>query len=67
MMNSFGSLGGFLGPYVVGYLFEATNRSFTAGLIFLSLSAMAGGCLILRLRPATRTDRLPAGEIYTGD
>jgi sugar phosphate permease len=59
MMNTFGNMGGFLGPYAVGYLFEATNRSFTAGLIFLSISAMAAGCFILALRPGQEKAPLP--------
>jgi len=67
MMNSFGSLGGFLGPYVVGYLFEATHRSFTAGLIFLSISALSAGCFILALRPDQVKAPLPASKAYTGD
>lgn len=67
MMNSFGSLGGFLGPYVVGYLFEATHRSFTAGLIFLAISALAAGCFILALRPGRVKAPLPEGKAYTGD
>jgi sugar phosphate permease len=49
LINSIGNLGGFIGPYVVGYVNTATN-SFYGGLIFLSLSAFVAASLILMLR-----------------
>jgi ACS family tartrate transporter-like MFS transporter len=39
-INSIGNLGGFSGPYVVGYIKDATG-SFSAGMLFLS------GCIVL--------------------
>jgi len=49
LINTFGSLGGFVGPYAVGLIREATH-GFTGGLLFLAaLLALAGaGTLILR-------------------
>ena len=49
LINSLGNLGGFTGPYVVGYLNTATN-SFYGGLLYLSLSAFLAASFILMLR-----------------
>lgn len=57
LINSVGNLGGFVGPYVVGYLDTVTN-SFFGGLLYLSLSAFIGAGLILMLRHAK--ERSPA-------
>jgi D-galactonate transporter len=51
LINSIGNLGGFVGPYVVGYLNNKTN-SFFGGVAYLSLSAIVGAVLILALRRA---------------
>lgn len=48
-INSFGNLGGFVGPYVVGYLTKSTG-SFYVGVIYLSCSALVSACLILCVR-----------------
>jgi MFS transporter, ACS family, tartrate transporter len=56
-INSVGNLGGFVGPYIVGYLNHATG-SFVAGVLYLSLSAMLGAVLILSLNRARQP--LPA-------
>jgi len=66
LINSVGNLGGFVGPYVVGYLDTATN-SFFGGLLYLSLSAFVAACLILKLRDvkekiATGTSNLVPGS-----
>jgi MFS transporter, ACS family, tartrate transporter len=49
LINTFGSLGGFVGPTMVGYVREATG-GFTGGLLFLAaLLVLAGiGALVLR-------------------
>ena len=49
LINSVGNLGGFVGPYVVGYLSKSTG-SFYAGVIYLSCSALASACLIMCVR-----------------
>jgi ACS family tartrate transporter-like MFS transporter len=49
LINSTGNLGGFAGPYIVGYL-NKTTGSFLAGMLYLSLSALAAAALILSLR-----------------
>lgn len=49
LINSIGNLGGFVGPFVVGYLSTATN-SFIGGVLYLSASALVAAALILSLR-----------------
>jgi MFS transporter, ACS family, tartrate transporter len=64
LINSLGNLGGFAGPYVVGYINNRTG-SFLGGLLYLSVSAMAAGGMILLLREAgqklTRSNELSNG------
>jgi nitrate/nitrite transporter NarK len=55
LINSVGNLGGFFGPYVVGYL--KTGDSYFAGVLYLSGSALVAAFLVLSLR-ATRADKL---------
>lgn len=53
LINSFGNLGGFVGPFIVGYL-SKERGSYFGGILYLSLSALIASFLILSLR-ATRT------------
>ncbi|MGE3956860.1 MAG: MFS transporter [Vicinamibacterales bacterium] len=46
LINSVGNVGGFVGPYGIGYLRDATN-SFTAGLLAIGVIVIAGGALVL--------------------
>jgi ACS family tartrate transporter-like MFS transporter len=55
LINSFGNLGGFVGPYVVGFLSKKTGSYFT-GILYLSMSALIASFLILALR-ATRKEQ----------
>jgi ACS family tartrate transporter-like MFS transporter len=55
LINSVGNLGGFAGPYVVGHLSRTTGSLF-AGVLYLSLSALAAAALILLLRATKRPD-----------
>jgi ACS family tartrate transporter-like MFS transporter len=59
LINSIGNLGGFAGPYVVGYL-NRTAHSVSAGVIYLSLSAVVGASLVLSLRSGEQQLRVPA-------
>jgi len=61
LINSLGNLGGFFGPYVVGYLNARTN-SFMAGMLYLSTSAIIGGLLILTLRARNARGRNRSSE-----
>jgi MFS transporter, ACS family, tartrate transporter len=54
LINSIGNLGGWAGPYVVGYLSRVTG-SFLAGGLYLSLSALIAAILILSLRDRRST------------
>ena len=49
LINSVGNLGGFVGPFIVGYLLTRT-RSFRAGLSFLVGSFLLSGILMLLVR-----------------
>jgi len=49
LINSVGNLGGFVGPYVIGLVKDATH-SFTGGLLFLSAALLVGGILTLVMR-----------------
>lgn len=51
LINSVGNLGGFVGPYIVGYLNNKTS-SFYAGIIYLSCSALVAAILILLVKRA---------------
>ena len=46
LINSVGNIGGFIGPYGVGYLRDSTN-GFTVGLIAIGCVVIAGGALVL--------------------
>ena len=56
MINSFGNIGGFVGPYVTGWIKETTG-SFTGAWVYLAGSMTLAGLLILTLRktPAAAT------------
>jgi len=56
LINSIGNLGGFAGPFVVGYLTKVTG-SFSGGVLYLSLSAMVAAAFILALRTARESAR----------
>jgi nitrate/nitrite transporter NarK len=49
LINSVGNLGGFVGPFIVGYLLTRTH-SFSAGLSFLVGSFLVSGILMLLVR-----------------
>jgi MFS transporter, ACS family, tartrate transporter len=48
LINSVGNLGGYAGPYVVGYLSTLTG-SFLGGVLYLSLSALVAAVLVLSI------------------
>ena len=57
-INSVGNLGGFAGPYIVGYLSKATH-SFTGGVLYLSVCAVLAAGFVLSLRISERTKISP--------
>lgn len=60
MINSVGNLGGFAGPYAVGYVTTATGSSY-GGVLYLSGSVLVAICLLLTLRH-TRPQPATSGE-----
>jgi ACS family tartrate transporter-like MFS transporter len=61
LINSIGNLGGFAGPYIVGYISNKTG-SFRGGLMVLSGSAVLAAGIILSLREAGQK-RTQASEL----
>lgn len=56
LINSFGNLGGFVGPYAVGYLKDRTG-TFMSGVLFLGGSlVLASGCVLLLKRLNFKTE-----------
>ncbi len=51
MINSFGNLGGFAGPYVIGFLTDRTG-TYQAGIIYIGLMAVVGAILVLSVSRA---------------
>jgi len=51
MINSFGNLGGFAGPYVIGFLTDRTG-GYGAGIAYLGCMGVAGAALILAVSAA---------------
>jgi MFS transporter, ACS family, tartrate transporter len=50
LINSVGNLGGFVGPFAVGYISTATG-SYAGGMACLAISLFAAGLLALTIRP----------------
>ncbi len=51
LINATGNLGGFAGPYMIGYLADLTG-GYTAGLMYLVTCGLLGSVLVLSLRIA---------------
>jgi ACS family tartrate transporter-like MFS transporter len=51
LINSFGNLGGFLGPYILGLLSDRSG-GFGPGLLYLSACSFTSGLLVLLVRSA---------------
>jgi ACS family tartrate transporter-like MFS transporter len=54
LINSFGNLGGFFGPYILGLLSDRSG-DFGPGMLYISACSFAAGLLVLRVRTALRT------------
>jgi ACS family tartrate transporter-like MFS transporter len=50
LINAVGNLGGFIGPYIVGYLKTSTG-GYKAGVLFLASCMLIAGLLSIRLKP----------------
>jgi ACS family tartrate transporter-like MFS transporter len=52
-INAVGNLGGFIGPYAVGWALQVTG-SYAGGMMILALSLLAGAGLVLAMRRSRR-------------
>lgn len=71
LINSMGNLGGFAGPYALGYL-KYVTKSYTAGLIYLIIAALLAGMCVLgvdleRLAAVRSDPRDKAVKAFTGN
>jgi MFS family permease len=55
MINSIGNLGGFVGPYAMGYIREATG-TFTGGIMFLVVCLLTAAVLLMMLRKSGKLE-----------
>ena len=62
LINSIGNLGGYVGPFLVGWIKDSTN-SFEAALYFLAACTLASGALVLLARRACA----PRAVRYAGE
>jgi MFS transporter, ACS family, tartrate transporter len=58
LINSLGNLGGFVGPFVLGYA-ETATHSFVPGLVYLCCSMVVSATIILGLGLGRREDSKP--------
>ena len=56
-INCIGNLGGFVGPYILGFLSDQSGGSYSSGVIFLSAAAFLGAFLILLVRRNSPVER----------
>jgi len=57
MINAVGSIAGFAGPYIFGYM-NTKFGSFSYGLAVLAVSSLAAGLLVLRVPHQTLASKL---------
>lgn len=55
LINGLGNLGGFVGPFMVGYLLTVSNNNILVGLSFMTVTLVLGGLLILGARYGNST------------
>lgn len=61
LINSIGNIGGWVGPYLTGYIKDLTG-SFQWGYVYLAFSLTLAGLLILTLRKELPTDKAPSAS-----
>ncbi len=66
LINSVGNLGGFVGPYVVGYLVRTTGSN-TAGVLFLSAAAAMSAVLLIAAGGRREPVAIPSAMTATQD
>jgi ACS family tartrate transporter-like MFS transporter len=65
LINSVGNLGGFVGPYAIGFLTDSTG-AYTAGIYYLVVTGITGGLIVLSL-PTERDAGRRTFSDQTGD
>ena len=55
LINSVGSVAGFAGPYIFGYVYTRTGASFSWGLRLVMTAVLIAGLMILRIPKAPKT------------
>jgi ACS family tartrate transporter-like MFS transporter len=66
LINSFGNLGGFLGPYILGLLSDRSG-GFGPGLLYLSACSLTSAFLVLLVRGALAKRAAERGPSDRGD
>jgi MFS family permease len=66
LINAVGNLGGFLGPYMMGSIRDATG-SFTIGLLSISVGSLVGGIVLTTLGHDRRLEEVPRSAVGMAD
>jgi ACS family tartrate transporter-like MFS transporter len=66
LINATGNLGGFAGPYMIGYLADLTG-TYTAGIFYLVATGLVGSGLVLALREMRADADLPGRLRVSGE
>lgn len=66
VINSIGNLAGFFGPFIMGWLKDATG-SFAAGLLAIAASALLSMIVVFLLRHDRSLERAPAKHVEMAD
>jgi MFS transporter, ACS family, tartrate transporter len=66
LINALGNLGGFFGPYLFGLIKDASDGSFTFGLMALALGPILSALVVLALGHDRRLEHIPAHQASAG-
>ncbi len=66
IINSVGSVAGFAGPYIFGYLYTRIGPSFSLGLRFVMAAVVVAGLMILRIPKVPKHGASPDCDTPTG-
>jgi MFS family permease len=67
LINALGNLGGFAGPYLGGWLQDASGGGFFTASIVLAVSLLLGGLIMLTVRNPSRAAEVPLSERAAGE
>jgi MFS family permease len=62
LINALGNLGGFAGPYVGGWLQDASGGSFLSTAVVLAVALLLGGLVMITLRKQADRPATPASQ-----